>query len=74
MAAWFMRRLRCADRIQPADGIAITVGYGFARKWRANNSPSPAPKIATGRKTANSYLHDHRDNVLHARACGHALN
>ena len=48
MAAWFMRRLRCADRIQPADGIAITVGYGFAREWRANNSPSPAPKIATG--------------------------
>jgi hypothetical protein len=29
MAAWFMRRLRCADRIQPADGIAITVGRGF---------------------------------------------
>ena len=26
MAVWFMRWLQCADTIQTADGIAITIG------------------------------------------------
>ena len=47
MAAWFMRRLRCADRIRPADGLAITVGRNFGARLsdeqfalcRAGNSP-----------------------------------
>jgi hypothetical protein len=40
MAAWFMRRLRCADRIRPADGIAITIGRDFGARllFRAENS------------------------------------
>ena len=32
MAAWFMRRLRCTDRIRPADGVAITVGRDFGAR------------------------------------------
>jgi hypothetical protein len=75
MAAWFMRRLRCADKIQPADGIAIPVGRGFrARVAGEQFTLSRAENSHRRRKAANSYLHDDRDNVLHARARGHALN
>lgn len=74
MAVWLIRRLRCADMLRSADGIAIGIGQDFSRRPSRPFTLSPAEKSHQRRKAANSYLHDDRDNVLHARARGHALN
>jgi hypothetical protein len=73
MAVWFMRWLQCADTIQTADGIAITIGNDVIAPLLCEEFTLFRAEIATDAGVATPTI-DRRNNVLRTRERAHALN
>ena len=69
-----MRRLQCADTMQTADGIAITIGDDVVAPRRYEEFTQVSAEIATDAETVGTPTNHRRDNVLRARERAHALN
>jgi hypothetical protein len=74
MAVWFMRRLQCADTIQTADGIAMTIGNDLIAPLRCEESTLFRAEIATDAGRVGTPTNDRRDNVLRTGERAQALN
>ncbi|MEA2854809.1 MAG: hypothetical protein QOE02_4830 [Rhodospirillaceae bacterium] len=73
MAVGFIRWLQCADTMQAADGIAITIGNDVIAPLRGEEFTLFRAEIATG-AGAGTPTNDCRNNVLRARERTHALS
>jgi len=73
MAVGFIRWLRCADTIQTADGIAITVGNDVIAPLRDEALTLFRAAITTGAGVGTP-TNDCRNNVLRARGRAPALS
>ena len=69
-----MRWPQCADAIQTADGIAITIGDDVVAPLRYEEFTQVSAEIATGAETVGTPTNDRRDNVLRTRQRAHALS
>jgi hypothetical protein len=74
MAVWFMRLLQCAETIQTADGIAITLGNDVIAPLLRKEFTLFRAEIAADAGRVGTPTNDCRDNVLHTRERAHALN
>jgi hypothetical protein len=69
-----MRWLQCADTIQTADGIAITIGNDVVAPLLREEFTLFRAEIATGAGSVGTPTNDRRDTALRARQRAHALN
>ena len=74
MAVGFIRWLQCADTIQAAGGIAITIGNDVIPPLRGEEFALFHAEIATDVGRVATPTNDRRDNALHARTRAQALN
>jgi hypothetical protein len=74
MAVWFMRWLQCADTIQTADDIAITIGNDVIAPAALRRIHPVSRRVATGSGRVGTPTNDRRDNVLRTRERARALN
>ena len=68
-----MRLLQCADTIQTADGIAITIGNDVVAPLRCEEFTLSRAEIATDAGMGTP-ANDRRNHVLRTRERAHALN
>jgi hypothetical protein len=68
-----MRWLQCADTIQAADGLAMTIANDVIAPLRCEEITLFRAEIAAG-AGAGTPTNDHRNNVLRTRERAHALN
>ena len=68
-----MRWLQCADTIQTADGIAITIGNDVVAPLLCEKFTLSRAEIATDAGMGTP-TNDRRNNVLRTRERAHALN
>jgi hypothetical protein len=73
MAVGFIRWLQCADTMQAADGIAITIGNDVIAPLRGEEFTLFRAEIATGAGVGTP-TNDCRNNVLRARGRAHVLS
>jgi hypothetical protein len=73
MAVGFIRWLQCADTIQAADGIAITIGNDVIAPLRGEEFTLFGAEIATDAGVGTP-TNDCRNNVLRTRERAHALS
>jgi hypothetical protein len=69
-----MRWPQCADAIQTADGVAMTMGNDVAAPLRCEEFTQVSAEIATSTETAGTPENDRRDNVWRTRERAHALH
>jgi hypothetical protein len=74
MAVGFIRWLQCADTMQAADGIAITIGNDVIAPLRGEEFALFHAEIATDVGRVATPTNDRRDNVLRTRERAHALD
>ena len=73
MAVGLLRWLRCADTIQTADGIAITIGNDVLAPLRREEFTLFRAEIATGAGVGTP-TNDRRNNLSRTRERAHALS
>ncbi len=73
MAVYFIHWLQCADTIQIADSIAITIGNDVIAPLRGEEFSLFRAEIGTGAGVGTP-INDRRNNELRMRERAHALS